>query len=192
MASTNAKIATTTTLKAASTSITYGTKLTLTALVTPTKATGQVTFYAGKVALGKSVLSGGSAKLTVSTLPVGSNAVKAVYPGSSTFATSTSKSVTIVVRKASTSLELTSSAPSGKTVFLIAKIYPLNVTGNVNFWADYPENPFWIGTGILKNGIAKVPTAPGMPTGKLPFTAVYQGSPDWATSTSNTLFVTIE
>jgi hypothetical protein len=54
----------------------------------------------GKTTLGTGLLSGGSASFTTSTLPVGKNPITAVYPGDSNLATSTSKAVKQVVKKA--------------------------------------------------------------------------------------------
>ena len=48
-----------TTLKASAKSIDYGKTITLTATVSPSKATGDVTFYSGKKEIGKSPVVGG-------------------------------------------------------------------------------------------------------------------------------------
>jgi hypothetical protein len=53
--------------------------------VTPT---GPVTFTAGKTVLGTAELSGGEAKLAISSLPVGSTNVTATYYGDSNVAKS--------------------------------------------------------------------------------------------------------
>jgi hypothetical protein len=59
--------------------------------------TGPVTFTAGKTVLGTAELSGGKAKLTTSTLAVGSTTVTATYSGDSNVAGS-SASVTQTVQ----------------------------------------------------------------------------------------------
>lgn len=61
-------------------------------------ALGPVTFTAGKTVLGTAQLSGGKAKFTVSTLPVGTTAVKATYYGDSNIANS-SATVTQAVQQ---------------------------------------------------------------------------------------------
>jgi hypothetical protein len=59
----------------------------------------EVTFMIYQKVLGTGVLSGGSASLTLSALPVGDNPIKAVYVGDSNFAGSTSQPVKQVVTK---------------------------------------------------------------------------------------------
>lgn len=56
-----------------------------------------VTFKKGTTVLGTGALSGGSASLVISTLPVGSNAITAVFSGDSNLSASTSKAVQQVV-----------------------------------------------------------------------------------------------
>jgi hypothetical protein len=69
---------------------TAGQAVTFTATITsPTVgATGPVIFTAGKTVLGTAQLGGGKAKLTISTLPVGSTTVTATYYGDSNIAKS--------------------------------------------------------------------------------------------------------
>ena len=69
---------------------TQGQAVTFTATISsPTVVpTGPVTFTAGKTVLGKAQLSGGKAKLTISSLPVGSTRVTATYSGDSNIAKS--------------------------------------------------------------------------------------------------------
>ncbi|MGD0469076.1 MAG: FG-GAP-like repeat-containing protein [Terriglobales bacterium] len=78
---------------------TQGQAVTFTATITsPTvTATGPVTFTAGKTVLGTAQLSGGKAKFTTSTLPVGSTTATATYNGDSNIAES-SASVTQTVQ----------------------------------------------------------------------------------------------
>jgi Bacterial Ig-like domain (group 3)/FG-GAP-like repeat len=79
---------------------TQGQAVTFTAaIVSPTvTATGPVTFTVGKTVLGTAQLSGGKAKLTISTLAVGANKVTATYHGDSNIAES-SASVTQTVQQ---------------------------------------------------------------------------------------------
>jgi hypothetical protein len=58
-----------------------GQQVTLTASVTPSAATGVVTFYDGANALGQSTLTGGVAVLNTSILAAGSRSLTAVYGG---------------------------------------------------------------------------------------------------------------
>jgi len=78
---------------------TLGQAVTFTASITsPTIiAKGPVTFTAGNTVLGTAQLSGGKAKLSISTLPVGTTTVTVTYQGNSNIAKSTA-SVTQVVQ----------------------------------------------------------------------------------------------
>jgi hypothetical protein len=60
---------------------TLGQAVTLTAAVSPSTATGAVTFYDGVTMLGKSAVSGGQAALTTALLPAGVRSVTARYSG---------------------------------------------------------------------------------------------------------------
>lgn len=62
----------------------------LTATVSPSAATGSVTFYNGTTVLGSGVLSSGIARLTTSLLPAGTGHLKARYVGSGSFLSSAS------------------------------------------------------------------------------------------------------
>ena len=73
-------IATTTKLTVPSAS-SYGQPVTLTAMVTPSTATGSVTFYDGVNVLGTSKLANGTATLTTSLLPSGKQSLRAYYGG---------------------------------------------------------------------------------------------------------------
>ena len=192
MAITESKKTTTTTLGASATKIEYGAKLTLMAKVSPSSATGTVTFYSGTKAIGKSALSGGSVKFSLSSLAVGSDEVKAVYSGSSTDASSTSKSVSVDVKEAQTKTVLSSSG-SGAHVTFTAKVSPSGATGRVLFLEGPTGNGIQLGTVTLVGGVAKLSHLPqGLPTGNQAFSAVYLGTSDWEFSTSNTLHVTVE
>jgi uncharacterized protein (TIGR03437 family) len=59
----------------------YGQAVTLTAMVTPSTATGSVTFYDDATVLGTSTLTSGSASLTTTFLPSGRQSLTAYYGG---------------------------------------------------------------------------------------------------------------
>jgi len=75
--------ATTTAVTPSSNSIAQGGSVTFTATVTPSTATGTVSFYdnGSSTALGSGTLSSGTATFTTTTLPSGSNSVVATYNG---------------------------------------------------------------------------------------------------------------
>lgn len=89
--------ASTTGLTSSATDTTTGTSITLTANVSPSAATGSVTFYNGSTSLGSASLNSGQASLAVSFSSAGSETLKAVYSGDSTYAASTSATVWVTV-----------------------------------------------------------------------------------------------
>jgi hypothetical protein len=91
--------ATMTTLTAPA-SATYGSPLTLTAVVGSASGTpaGTVTFYNGTATLGSGTLdSSGTTTLSTTALPVGSNSVTAAYAAQGIFSSSKSSTVTITI-----------------------------------------------------------------------------------------------
>jgi surface antigen len=85
---------------------TYGATVTLTATVSPSGATGAVTFYDGSNSIGGASLSGGKATFSTSTLAAGTHILTATYNGSQNFNGSTSGQVAQVVNKASATVTL--------------------------------------------------------------------------------------
>ena len=85
--------ASTTALQASSTSVTFGQSVTLTATVTPSSATGRVTFYDGTNLLAIRTLSSGQAAITTSLLPSGLRSLRVLYSGDGNVAPSTSSVV---------------------------------------------------------------------------------------------------
>ncbi|MFP5212808.1 MAG: M6 family metalloprotease domain-containing protein [Acidobacteriota bacterium] len=79
---------------------TFGQSVTFTASVTPSDATGNVSFMDGASTLATVPLSSGSASLSSSALSVGSHAITAVYAGDVSHNGSTSPAVTQVVNMA--------------------------------------------------------------------------------------------
>jgi hypothetical protein len=67
-----------------------GQKVTFTATVTPSTATGTVTFYHGSTVLGTGTLSGGVAVYKTTALSVGTHSLTATYGGDADDAPSTS------------------------------------------------------------------------------------------------------
>jgi hypothetical protein len=69
---------------------TSGESVKFTATVTPSVATGTVTFLNGDSTLGTGTIASGKASYSTTTLPVGSNSITAVYSGDDNYAGSTS------------------------------------------------------------------------------------------------------
>jgi len=61
--------------------VAYGSAVTLTAALTPSIATGSVTFTSGSTTLGTGTIANGVASITTKALPAGSNTITAAYGG---------------------------------------------------------------------------------------------------------------
>ena len=85
-----------------------GAGVTFTADVTPSAATGTVTFKDGTTTLGTGQLASGVATFTTTTLAAGSHSITAVYAGDANDATSTSSPVTQTVNKDASTISSTS------------------------------------------------------------------------------------
>jgi trimeric autotransporter adhesin len=120
--------ASTTSLTSSNNSPTYTQSFTLTATVSPSAATGSVTFYAnGSTVLGSSTLSGGTGQITVNDLAGGTQALTAVYGGDGTYATSTSGQDTVTVLPQSTTI---TAAVSGTPALGVS--FPVAITVTTN------------------------------------------------------------
>ena len=157
----------------------YGQSVDLVATVTgsgPTP-TGTVEFYNGSDDLGPGTLSGGSATLTTSALPVATNSITAQYLGDGNYAGSTSSPTDVTVATASTTTALTGFpvAPiTGQDVTFTATVSAVSPgagtpTGTVNFMNG--STP--LGTETLLNGVATLQTAT-LPVGANSITADYR------------------
>ncbi len=80
---------------------TVGASITYTGTVTPSAATGTVSFNADGTTLGTRALSGGSATYNTTALTVGSHSITAVYVGAGSYYGSNSSTLTQTVNKAS-------------------------------------------------------------------------------------------
>src|SRR5208283_4166499 len=96
------KANTTVTLASSTNPSTYGSSVTFTATVTPTTATGTVTFMEGSATLGTGTISAGKATFSISTLAVGSNSITASYGGDTNDNSSASTTLTQTVNKTNT------------------------------------------------------------------------------------------
>lgn len=184
--------ATTLSVTPSATSATSGTSITLTATISPTGATGTITFYDGTTSLGTATLASGSASLATSALAVGTHSITASYGGSTSYTASTSSAVTVTVTAASltaTTTTLSSSATSatfGTAVTLTAAVSPSAATGSVTFY----DGTTSLGAVTLSSGSAALATS-SLAVGSHSITATYAGSSTYATSTSSAVTVAI-
>ena len=166
-----------------------GSIVTLTATVTPSAATGTVTFLDNGVAMATVPLSGGLGTLATADLTVGAHPLTARYEGDATHATSASAPpLDQVVNRIATSTGLTSTAnpsPAAQDLVLTATVTPNTATGTVTFF----DNGVLLGTGVLSDGTAILPTGIGRPLrllpGTHPLTAHYEGDESYTSSASS-------
>ena len=164
---------------------TIGQSTTLKATVTPTGATGAVTFMDGAATLGTGTLSSGVATYAATFSAAGSHSLTAVYGGDSSDAASTSSALTQTIKTKTTTTALASSVnPSqlGQVTTLTATLTPSTATGTVTF----KDGTTTLGTGTLSSGVATY-AATFSTTGSHSLTAVYGGDSSDATSTSSAL-----
>jgi hypothetical protein len=153
----------------------------------PGTPTGVVTLYSGTVPLATLTLVAGQASYSTSTLPAGTSTIVALYSGDSNFSSSTA-TLAQVVNPIGTNTTISSSV--NPSIFDQAVIFSSTVTsttgptptGSVSFY----DGASLLGTTNLNPlGSATFTVSTLMP-GSHTITAVYNPSPDFATS-SNTL-----
>jgi len=153
--------------------------------------TGGVTFKDGSAVMCTAVALGasGQANCQAPALSVGSHAVTANYLGAGNFQAA-SANFTELVGKASTSVSVSSSAPTsiyGQSVTFTATVTPVapgagTPTGTVTF----QDSGTTIGTGTIASGVATF-TLSTLDAGAHAITAVYGGDGSFATGTSTPL-----
>jgi uncharacterized protein YjdB len=182
--------ASTTTLTSSTVSPAEGASVTLTATISPSAATGTVTFYNGSTSLGTGTLSSGTATLSTSFSTAGTFSVKATYGGDSTYASSTSSALSIAVTgqtASATTLTPSSLSPAlGASVNLTASISPSSATGTVAF----SNGTASLGTQTLSSGTA-VQSTQFWTSGNQSITAAYSGDTTYAPSTSSEVTIDV-
>jgi hypothetical protein len=191
-------LATTLTLSANPSSSTFGQQIALAATLNPYSAQGQstngevITFYNGSGSVGTSVLSGGVAALNVTSLPTGTDSLKAAFAGDSTFSAATSPVIQIVVSAGTPAVTLSpaslafpsqitgTSSAAQQIVLANSGQAPLSVT-SISVSGDFTQ------TNTCSSSIAAgatcaisikfLPTSVGVRTGTLSVTDNASGSP---------------
>jgi len=181
--------ATTTALQSGSSTSIYGGPITLTATVTPAPPNGETVYFkSGAATLGSQTLSGGTAQLTMTDAPAGTDSITAVYPGDLNFSGSTSTPVSQTVSKATSSTTLTASPNPSSFQQLVTLTATVSgqlggiATGSVAF----KDGTATLGTVPL-SGASAVFTYTLLPQGTDSITAVYSGDSNFTASTSNTV-----
>jgi hypothetical protein len=180
-------VSTTTTLASSLNPSTYGQAVAFTATVSPSAPDGAtVTFYNGAVSIGTAVTVGGTATLTTSTLPAGSDSITATFAGNGNYTTSTSSALPETVNQITTSITVASSLnPStfGANVTFTATLTPsVTLAETVSFY----DGSALIGKGFIKAGIATY-TMSTLARGSHSITAAYAGDQDYKACTSSVL-----
>jgi YVTN family beta-propeller protein len=188
--------ATTTTTLSPVTGAVYGSPVKLTATVSSSVSgtpTGTVTFLDGVTTLGTGTLnSSGMATFTTSLLSVGSHTLSASYGGDSSFAPSTSATVTVTVGPAATTSAVASSANpaySGSAVTFTATVS--SSAGTPAGTVTFDDGTTALGTATLDSTGKAMLTTSSLAAGSHSITAVYGGNTDFASSTSPALTETI-
>jgi hypothetical protein len=141
----------TTTLSVAPTTVMYGDMATLTAVVSPSFATGTVSFYEGATLLGSASLdSTGTAVLPISMLNAGVHTITATYNGDPGVPASTSNPVQLTVTQRT--------APGGGPAITVT----VNDAGRSTTQANPPFT--YSAAGTLVNGDTYVTAISGTPT----------------------------
>ncbi len=177
------------TLSSSANPSTYGSSVKFTATVTPSAATGTVTFKDGSTTLGTGTISGGKVTFSSSTLALGSHSITASYGGATDYSGSTSSVLTQTVNQVSTSVTLASSAnPSAfdSSVKFTATVTPTAAAGTVTF----ADGGTTLGTGTISGGKTTFSIAT-LAAGSHSITASYGGGTDYRGSISSTLTQTV-
>lgn len=196
--------ASTTSLVSSAPSATSGSPVTFTATVAPGNGlgptpTGTVSFSMDGNSLGTANLNGsGTAALTVSTLPVGTDQITATYSGDSTYSGSASAPLSQTINPPAnaiaTTTALTSSsanAAPGTPVTFTATIAP-SVSGPAPTGiVTFELNGSSIGTGTVQSNGTATLTSSELPAGSDSIVAVYGGDGAYANSTSAPIIETV-
>ena len=176
------KTATTTTLNSSLNPSYVGQSVTFTAAVSPSGASGTVTFYDGTTILGTGSLnSSGQVTFSTSTFAAGPHSITASYNGNTNFAASSSTALTQTVNKFSTSTALTLSPNT--TAFG----QPVTITAGVTSSAGVPagtvtfyDGATALGTGSLNNSGQATLSTSSLAAGSHSITASYAGNSNFA------------
>ncbi len=172
-----------------------GDTVTLTATVAPAPASGSVEFFAGTTSLGTSpVAAGGVAIKATSAIPVGTNAVTAVYAGGAGVDPSTSAPSSVVVTAVAARATTTTLAVSPVTGDAYQNVtFTTTVTaatGLPNGTVSFYTGTTFIGSVPCTNGIVPAYTSNLLGAGAQSLTAQFVGTAPYSNSTSNAVSAT--
>jgi hypothetical protein len=187
------KATSSTTLATSSSTVNPGQAVTFTATLANAAGTGTVTFFDGTLSLGTVNVAAGKASFTTSSLSNGTHSIKAVYNGDSSFAGSTSATITQTVKRAAPSGTVTALSASSATVQVGS---PLTFTATVTATSSavptgtvtFRDGSTVLGSASLVNGVATFTTT-SLPLGGHSIVASYGGDVADVASTSSAVSV---
>ena len=170
---------------------TVGQATVLTATISPSTATGVVTFFDGNTMLGSPTLSAEAASLSVSTLTAGTHSITAVYNGDGNYTGNTGVLTQTVPPPPPSATTITIASTNsfstfGQSVTFTAAVSPAAATGTVRFF----DGSTALGTATLSAGTAKLSVST-LSGGNHSITATYSGDANYASSTSAVLAYTV-
>ncbi|QHI97338.1 hypothetical protein GT347_04690 [Xylophilus rhododendri] len=168
-----APVSSRTSLSASSTAARAGAPVVLTATITGTAPQGTVSFFNGTQLLGSASVNSGTARLTVSDLPVGLDTLRAVYCGDGVNAASSSSALTETVQAAVSTVRL-DTAWSGADLVLTARVSSATASAATSGSVTFYRNGRAIGTASLNQGVASLTLRAEAASADL-FTASYAG-----------------
>jgi hypothetical protein len=192
----NGKTQTSTTLNLPGGTLRNNSPATLAAQVTgKSSLSGSISFLSNGILLGTGALSGNSASLTTSNLPVGTGSLQAIYSGDpqNALSASTPQSVTVAAPRINTATSLAivptalnQNTPAGFTVSVLGNSGTTVPTGAVAFMVGSIS----LGSSTLAgNGTASLSAL--LPVGVDSITAVYSGDATYQGSTSNLVSINV-
>ena len=158
----------------------------LTPVASGPEPSGSVTLYSGTSVLGTAPVSNEFADLTLSSLPIGSHSIVAVYSGDSVYGKTTSNSVTETITKANSWVTLAVSAnptTAGSPVTFTSQVTSMNGLATPTGTVTFNSGKTALGKGTLKSGVATYSTS-SLPVGTFSITATYSGDAVHVGSTS--------
>jgi hypothetical protein len=175
-----------------------GQPVTITVTVTPVAPasgtpTGTVTFLDGTASLGTGTLSGGQATFTTSSVAAGSHSITANYAGDTNFVASTSTSLSLPVKIATTTALTASPNPSntGQSVLLTATVaFTGSSASTASGTVTFLDGTTTLGTSTLSSGTATFSTS-SLSAATHSLTASYGGDTNFASSTSSAVIQTV-
>lgn len=143
-----------------------------------------ITFKYGTTVLGTATTATGSASLTVSTLPAGSDSIVAAYPGDVDFAASSTVVKQVVNKFATATVDTSSLNPStvGQAVTFTATVTSTGGAIPDGDAVTFKYGATVLGTTTTASGSASV-TVSTLPAGSDSIVAAYAGDPNFAAST---------